>query len=341
MRRLLICGMLTAVFVSFCAYGQEPNETPKSLGPKTNSQQTFETESLSKLLSSSVSDKEKREILNQLFESENKAAAPYLVKFLAIKGQRAGLYETTLYLLSRMGDKSVVEAVKPMLYHPDIYVRRQAAITLNTLGDRSGIAIMISSLESKSRNSRSVANAALREITGQDFADGKSLRIMTDAEEKSVINKWKNWLKENKDAAGLDKVGDFSKVLAGEEAAMRMRYTAMEEEEKNNPELPMFENAAKTPKVTFERFKSAILENDIKTALSLMGYPLKEKYEKIFEQMGEHRHGYAEGLGRIYFDTKVGNILYYEMVTEQDDGRAAFPVHFVQDDNGDWLIIVF
>ena len=104
MCRLLILGILTAVFVSFCAYGQEPNEVPKSLGPKANSQQPFETESLSKLLSSSVSDKEKGEILNKLFESKDKSAAPYLVRFLAIKGQKAGLYEQTLDLLSKMGD---------------------------------------------------------------------------------------------------------------------------------------------------------------------------------------------------------------------------------------------
>ena len=103
----------------------------------------------------------------------------------------------------------------------------------------------------------------------------------------------------------------------------------------------MFENPAKTPKVTFERFKSAILKNDIKTALSLMSDSLKEKYEKMFEQLGEHRRDYAEGLGRIYFDTKLDNMLYYEMVTEQDDGMVAFPVHFVLEDNGDWQIIEF
>jgi len=339
MRQTLILVMLTVSFVSFCAYGQKPNETPKSSGPKTNSQQTFATESLSKLLSSSVSDKEKWEILNKLFESKDKSAAPYLVKFLSIKGQKAGLYETTMHLLSKIGDKSAVEAVKPMLYHPDIYVRRQAAITLHLFGDRSGIPIMIATLESKSRNSRSVANAALREITGQDFADGKSMRSLTDTEEKSVINKWKKWQKESKDAAGDDKAGDFSKVLAGEEAAMQLRYTAMEEDEKNNPELPVFEDPAKTPKATFERFRAALLKKDTKTALSLMSDELKEKYGKIFEQIGTHLGDYANGLGKIYFDSELGNMLYYEMVTEQDDGMAAFPVHFAQDNDGKWLII--
>ena len=70
-----------------------------------------------------------------------------------------------------------------------------------------------------------------------------------------------------------------------------------------------------------------------------MSDELKEKYEQLFKELGSHRRDYAKGLGRIYFDTKVGNILYYEMVTEQDDGMASFPVHFVQDNNGDWLII--
>ena len=230
-----------------------------------------------------------------------------------------------------MGDKSAVEAVKLMLYHPDIYVRRQASLTLNALGNRSGIPIMISSLESKSRNSRSVANAVLREITGQDFADGKSLRNLSDVEEKAVLGKWMNWWKENRDAMGVDKVEDFSKILAGENAAMQQRYAAMEEEEKKNPESPTFKGASKSPRATFEQFRAALLNDDVEKTLSLMNYPLKENYKEIFEKMGVHRRDYARGLGKIYFDMKVDDIYYYEMVTEQDEGLIGFPILFVQD----------
>jgi hypothetical protein len=238
-----------------------------------------------------------------------------------------------------MGDKSAVEAVKPMLYHPDIYVRRQAALTLNTFGDKSGVPIMIATLSSKSSNSRSVANAVLKVITGQDPAEAESLRILPADKEKEVIKKWLEWWEQNRKTMKVEEPKDFSEVLAGEEGEMRLRYTAEEEEEKNNPELPVFEDAAKTPKATFERFRAALLKDDVKAALSLMSYPIKEKYEKIFEEIGTHRGDYARGLGKIYFISELDNILEYEMITEQDDGFIAFPVHFVRDDDGNWLIM--
>jgi len=286
-------------------------------------------------------DKVRMEALNNLQRRVGKSAAPYLVKLLSERGKSAGMYESALRLLSRTEDKSAIPAIKPMLYHQDIYVRRQAALTLNALGDRSGIPVMISSLESKSRNSRSVANAVLKEITGQDFAGGKELRNLSAAEEKAVLNKWMGWWKENRDATGANKVEDFYKILAGEEVAIQLRYAAMEEEEKKNPELPAFEDSSKSPRATFERFRAALLNDDVEKALSLMSYPLRENYKKIFEEFGTHRRDYAEGLGKIYFDSKLGGTLYYEMLTENDEGMFSFPIHFVKDDEGKWLITEF
>ena len=298
------------------------------------------TEWIADLVVNGRNDKVRMKALNKLQLGMDKSAVPYLVKFLADENNSAEMYESALHLLSKVDDKSAIHAIKTKLYHPDIYVRREAALALNKVGDRSGVPIMIATLDSQSKNSRSVANAVLREITGQNFAGDKSLRHLSDAEEKMVLNKWMGWWKENKDASESDKV-DFSKVLAGEEAAMQLRYAAMEENEKNNPELPTFEDTSKSPKATFEQFRAALLKDDVKTALSLMSYPLKEKYEKIFEQIGVHRNDYARGLGKIYFNSKVGSTLYYEMVTEQDDGLFAFPIHFVQNDDRNWLITEF
>jgi HEAT repeat protein len=298
-------------------------------------------ERIADLIVSGRNDKVRMEALNKLQFEMDKSAVPYLVKLLNEENKSTGMYETALRLLSKAGDKSAVPAVKSKLYHPDIYVRREAAITLNALGDKSAVQIMIATLSSKSRNSRSVANAVLKEITGQDFTGGKSLRRLSAEDEKTATNKWMVWWKENRSNMGADRVEDFSKVLAGEEAAMQLRYISAEEQEKNNPELPVFEDQAKTPKATFEQFRMALLKDDVKTALSLMSYPVREKYEKIFEQLGEHRRDYAKGLGRIYFDSKLGNILNYEMITEQDDGFFAFPVNFSQDDEGKWWIAEF
>jgi len=300
-----------------------------------------QTESLSRLLLSSVSDKEKGEVLNDLFQSENKSAAPYLVQFLSLKGQNAGLYQATLYLLSKIGDESAVEAVKPMLYHPDIYVRRQAALTLNALGDQNGVPVMIASLKSKSKNTRSVANAVLKECTGQDFTEGRSLRMLPINEEKAVIEKWQVWWEKNKSPVNANEIRDFSKILDAESEVMARRYAAIEDSQEDKPGLPIFDDPKRSPVAAFEEFKAALLADDVDKALSYFSPHLKETYAEIFQQLGLHRQDYAKGLGKIYFDMKLDNVYYYEMVTEQDEGLISFPIRFVQDHNSKWLITEF
>ncbi len=65
------------------------------------------------------------------------------------------------------------------------------------------------------------------------------------------------------------------------------------------------------------------------------------QYRKIFPQLGPHRRTYVEGMRDIYFDMELGNVLYYEMLTEQDEGKFSFPIHFTQDLNGNWIIAQF
>ena len=67
----------------------------------------------------------------------------------------------------------------------------------------------------------------------------------------------------------------------------------------------------------------------------------KPLVKNIFPQIGPSRRNYVEGMGYIYFDMELGNVLYYEMLTEQDDGIFLYPIHFAQDLNGDWLIAEF
>jgi HEAT repeat protein len=298
-------------------------------------------ERIADLVANGRNDNVRREALNQLQLEMDKSAVPYLKKLLTEENKSAGISESVLRLLSRAGDKSAIPAIKSKLYHPDVYVRREAALALNALGDKSGVPVMVATLSSQSRNSRSVANAVLREVTGQDFAEKKSLRSLPADREKEVIEKWLEWWGQNREAMKSEEPNDFSGILAGEEAATQLRYATMEEGEKNNLELPIFEDPSKTPKATLERFRASLLKDDVNTALSLMSYPLKEKYEKIFEQIKEHRGDYARGLGKICFSSKLGNTLYYEMITEQDDGYLAFPVHFAPDFDGNWLITEF
>jgi len=57
--------------------------------------------------------------------------------------------------------------------------------------------------------------------------------------------------------------------------------------------------------------------------------------------MGPNLQLYIKEMGDIYFDMKLGNALYYEMISEQDEGVYFFPIRFAEDLNGDWIITVF
>ncbi|MBN2018634.1 MAG: hypothetical protein JW749_00225 [Sedimentisphaerales bacterium] len=306
-----------------------------------NNKDRRQTESKAELLISDISDKKKEEILNQLQNNYDESATEYILRFIKMKGQNPELFEKAIDLLAKSNHLYAKDGIGSMLYNPDVYIRRKAALTLNLAGEKRGIPMMIAKLSSKSSNSRSVANAALREMTGQDFSDGKSLRNMPAEKEKEVIAKWMDWWNLNCKTLKSGRPEEFERKIINDDSAMQKRYKAMDEKESTNPELPEFENPVKTPKATFEQFKAALLKDDVKTALSLMSYPVKEQYEEIFEQMGTNRGDYAKGLGKIYFSSKLGNMLYYEMVTELDDGLIAFPVNFAQDDDGNWLIIEF
>jgi len=266
---------------------------------------------------------------------------PYIVKYINSKNNSDRFYYGVLKLLARFGDENSISHVKRKLYHENVYVRREAALVLHKLGDQSGVPIMIESLKSKIKNNRSVANAVLKEITGQDFTEGKSLRELLGDEEKAVIERWTKWWEQNKTNIKADEVTGFDEVLKGEANARARYHAAAKEAEKNNPELPTFNDPKKTPHATFEKYKAALLAGDYEKALSFMAPYLAKKYREIFPLPEPHLQSYVEDMGDIYFDTKLGNALHYEMISEQDEGVFLFPVRFAEDLNGNWIITVF
>lgn len=266
---------------------------------------------------------------------------PYLIEYLDTKGNADKLCAAVLNLLAGYADESAIPHARRKLYHEDVYVRREAALLLHKLGDQLGIPIMVKSLKSKIRNTRSVANAVLKEMTGEDFTQGKSLRYLTPDEEKVVIEGWIRWLDQTKHTIKADEVAGFSEILEREVAFRARQKAAREQAEQLKPDLPIFEDSSKTPKVTFEKFKAAVLAGDDEKALSYMTWDMQEKYAEILRQLGEHRSTYVQGMGEIYFDWRLGGRLHYEMVTNNDEGIFAFPVCFVEDPEGNWLIAVF
>ncbi|MCK5271019.1 MAG: HEAT repeat domain-containing protein [Sedimentisphaerales bacterium] len=274
-------------------------------------------------------------------KSANESAVSYLVKAINKKGEEAIFYALALHLLSRFGNESAIHDIKEKLYHEDVYVRREAAIALHKLGDQNGVPIMITSLGAQCPNTRSVANAVLREITGQDYADGKSLRYLPPTEQKDIIRKWFIWWRQNKNTINADEIVGFSSVLKKDRNAMEKRYAAIKEAEENNPDLPKFDDPGNTPKAIFAKFKTELIAGNIEKALSYIIYYEKDKHREIFRQIGPHLSDYGKGLGDLYFDLQLNNMYYYEMPMETDEGIVSNPVHFYQGPDNSWRIKLF
>jgi len=276
--------------------------------------------------------------LNTLGQIGNKSAVPYLVQGIAMEGETAILYKIALRLLAKFGDESAISHIKRMLYHEDVYVRREAALALDRLGDQSSVPIMIASLEAESLNTRSVASAVLREVTGQDFTEGRSLRDLSPDNQKTAIEKWKVWWQQNKNSINADNIMNFSVVLERDKQAMDKRYAAILDAQKDNPDLPIFDEPNESPEAFFEQFKEYLATNDIDKAVSCFSPHLRERYKKIYQQLGAHCHDYAESMGPLYFESRRNNQFRYEMLAETDEGLFSFPVHFVQIGQGKWWI---
>jgi HEAT repeat protein len=293
------------------------------------------------LLLNGRTEKTRGVAVNKLQQMGDETVVPYIVKYLDSKNNSDSVYPSVFNLLVRLGDDTCIPHIKRKLYHEDIYVRRESALALNKLADQSGVPIMIESLKSKFKNNRSVANTVLKEITTQDFTEGKSLRQLSLDEEKAAIERWITWWVQNKTNIKADEVTGFTEVLKGEANARARYHAAAKEAEKNNPDLPTFDDLEKTPQATLEKFKTALLAGNDEKALSYMAPHIAEKYREIFPLLGPHRRDFVEGMGDIYFDMELSNVLYYEMLTERDEGRFSFPIHFTQDLDGNWIITMF
>ena len=296
-------------------------------------------ESYADLLLTSKTEKSRYFAINQLrMEPNNPQIVPYLAKALNEENVSDSLVSLILNMLGDLKNTSAIPVVKEKSYHRDIYIRKEAVIALHKLGDDSGIPIMIESLNSQFINNQSVANSALMAITGKNFIDERSLRLLSDEKRKKAVEDWKKWWDENKNSIKADKVINFNKVLNGEAAAKAQRLSMIKKMEQENPELPVFDDPNKSPERTLERLKAAVLAGDDEKAVSYFAEPVKGTYREILKNFGGNRGNFVQGMGIIYFSNRLGNTLNYEMITEQDDGTFSFPIKFSQDLSGNWLI---
>jgi ankyrin repeat protein len=241
-----------------------------------------------------------------------------------------------------------INAAKKDLYDENVYTRRNAAIHLYYMGDSSGVPVMIESLKSSEYPlTLSVANAALQEMTGNDFAGGESLRYLSKNQQKEIIGKWMKWWEKNESSIKADKIDRdrLVKVLKNDPAQRQQFFARQVEKEKSNPKLPVFEDPQRTPQKTLEKFIAAVKAGDNAKALSFMGGQSAETYEQVLKKLsGPEKQSFAENLlGKpIFFEAAVGDdTLYYEILIEQDDKICMSPITFVKDSDGNWIIVTF
>lgn len=299
------------------------------------------TSVLGELFLNGETDKLRSEALSALRQIGDESVTPYTIELLKRNNEADFRYENALLLLTMFGDKSAVPHIKKKLFHENVYVRRRAALALHKLGDQTGVPIMIASLKSKSKSTRSVANAVLREITGQDFAEGKSLRRLLPEKQNEVIEKWLTWWKQNKNRKQADDITSFAKVLEGEAAARARRYATMKKAQKDNPDLPTFDDPKNSPEAVFEEFKAALRANDFEKLISCFASPVRAQHTEIYRQLRPYFREMAEDMGEIIFQSQDENMLRYEIIREEDDGLYGYPINFVMDFDGNWKILDF
>jgi len=279
----------------------------------------------------------KSEAVFAIWTASDDTVLPYLKEFLEREDEDVVLQESILGVVSKMRAKSLIPQVKKKLLSPDVYVRRQAALALAKLGDSCSVSVMIESLKSKRRNSRSVANATLKELTGLDFSQGKSLRVLSPQDEAGVVERWMKWWQENKAKMREIDMGDFSTILDKEEDAIAKRYAAMAAAEAENPDAPVIDDPQKSPKAVFAAYKQAALAGDVDKALSYFAPICRIEHEERLRRLLS-LPGYGKGLGDIYFDKRLVGTYEYNMPFEADNAFLASRFVFVTDGNGNWII---
>ena len=275
----------------------------------------------------------------QLGEIGDISALPALREFMSRSDESPAMIGMIIPILLKIGGESTIDVIKPRLYGPGVYLRKDIALTLHAMGDDSGVPVMIASLQAPRLNTRSVANYTLKEITGQDFTGSKSLRYLPPEKQDEVIAQWQSWW-EHQDGEPLDAdtLTRLKSVLNDEPNQYRQQSLSVRQQEQNHPGYPGFEDPCNTPLVTFKQLKQALLADDIEQALLFIAPHKKEYYRKVFERNPPMLYKLVDRLGDIYYEQHLGRRYQYTRPLETDNGVIPITVVFLNDGQGQWLI---
>jgi HEAT repeat protein len=145
-----------------------------------------------------------------------------LVAALAISKTRLIAAEA----LEKLGSTEAIEHLAPYLDNEDLSVRMQVASALGTLGDMSGIPVLIEVLDHPEFTRRWLANSLIEKFSGTSYQYKAELNK---ERRQPFIARWKAWWRKNRDRFDLAHEGAGKKPK---------KNTDGEGEKKGDPEGP-------------------------------------------------------------------------------------------------------
>ncbi len=93
------------------------------------------------------------------------------------------------------------------------------------------------------------------------------------------------------------------------------------------------------PLDVFGSFKTALAAADVNEALAFVAEISRDKYAEIFGIIEAHLSDYAAGMGEMTFDRQRFGEVIYEMLHDDDGLTLSFPVFFMREEDGKWMIL--
>ena len=96
-----------------------------------------------------------------------------------------------------------------------------------------------------------------------------------------------------------------------------------------------------SPEEIFESFKSALLADDLNTALGCFTEISAENYEPLLEQLRPYFTQMVSDMGALIFISGDDNTETYDLLREENGNTYGYPVLFVRNEMGQWKISDF